>query len=71
MRCLAWLLCLVSAPALAATTQQFAVIFTGRTSGEQRTTIRDDGTREVFFTYRTNGRGPDIEETIEAEFDPS
>ena len=32
---------------------------------EVRTTVvRDDGRRHVTFTYRDNGRGPDIEEDI-------
>jgi len=46
------------------TTLGYDVIFSGKKSGTLTTVIRDDGQRHVTFTYRDNGRGPDIEEDI-------
>jgi cytosine/adenosine deaminase-related metal-dependent hydrolase len=54
---------LVSSAAIADTTR-YTVSFQGRVSGSQTTTVSNDGTRRVVFTYRDNGRGPDINETI-------
>ncbi len=50
--------------AQADTTLDYDVIFFGKKSGSLATVIRDDGRRHVTFTYRDNGRGPDIEEDI-------
>jgi hypothetical protein len=50
--------------AQADTTLEYDVIFSGKKSGSLTTVIREDGRRQVTFTYRDNGRGPDIEENI-------
>jgi len=50
--------------AQADTTLDYDVIFFGKKSGSLETVIREDGRRHVTFTYRDNGRGPDIEEDI-------
>ncbi len=54
----------VSCAARADTTLDYDVLFAGKKSGEQKTVIRDDGRVHVVFTYRDNGRGPDVEEDI-------
>lgn len=52
------------APAARAdSTQEYNVLFSGTSSGAL-TVVRDDGRTRVSFTYRDNGRGPDIEEDI-------
>ncbi len=50
--------------AQADTTLDYDVFFSGKKSGSLTTTIRDGGRRQVNFTYRDNGRGPDIDERI-------
>jgi dihydroorotase-like cyclic amidohydrolase len=59
---LALLLLLISAASLADTTRH-VVIFQDKVSGSMTTTTEKDATK-VVFTYRDNGRGPDIYETI-------
>jgi hypothetical protein len=54
----------LASAALADTTLEYDVVFSGKKSGSLTTVIRDDGQRHVTFTYRVNGRGPDIEERI-------
>jgi Amidohydrolase family len=54
----------VCASAQAETKLAYDLLFDGKKSGEMTTVIRDDGRLHVTFTYRNNGRGPDIEEDI-------
>ena len=61
------LACLALAIACAAqadTTLDYNVLHAGKKSGAQKTVIRDDGRLHVSYSYRDNGRGPDIEEDI-------
>jgi hypothetical protein len=46
------------------TTVDYNVLFAGKKGGAQRTVIGDDGRLRVSYSYRDNGRGPDIEEEI-------
>src|SRR5688572_12387823 len=50
--------------ASAETTLDYNVLHAGKKSGAQKTVIRDDGKVHVSYSYRDNGRGPDIEEDI-------
>ena len=54
----------VSSAALADTTLDYNVLYTGKQSGTQKTVIVGDGRMHVSYSYRDNGRGPDIEEDI-------
>ncbi len=56
-------LCLAFA-ANADTTVEYNVLYAGKKSGAQKTVIGDDGSLRVSYSYRDNGRGPDIEEEI-------
>jgi hypothetical protein len=61
------LACLALAVACAAqadTTLDYSVLHAGKKSGAQKTVIKDDGRMHVSYSYRDNGRGPDIEEDI-------
>ena len=61
------LACLALAVACAAqadTTLDYNVLHAGKKSGAQKTVIKDDGRMHVSYSYRDNGRGPDIEEDI-------
>jgi len=60
-----------SLAAQADTRLDYDVVFSGKKSGTLTTVIRDDGQRQVSFTYRDNGRGPDIEERIALRADGS
>src|SRR5690349_1176981 len=51
------------APA-ADTTHRYTVLFQGKPGGSQVTVLHADGSMSVDFTYRTNGRGPDVKEEI-------
>lgn len=51
-------------PALADATLDYDVVFSAKKSGSMKTVIRDDGRRQVTFSYRDNGRGPDIVEHL-------
>jgi hypothetical protein len=53
----------------AAETRQHSVIFLGKIGGKQTTTIDDTGRIMVDFTYRNNGRGPDLREQTTLEPD--
>ena len=46
------------------TTLDYNVLHAGKKSGAQKTVIKDDGRMHVSYSYRDNGRGPDIEEDI-------
>lgn len=48
----------------AGTTVDYNVLFAGTKGGAQKTVIGDDGRLRVSYSYRDNGRGPDIEEEI-------
>jgi hypothetical protein len=50
--------------AQADTTLDYNVLHAGKKSGAQKTVIKDDGRMHVSYSYRDNGRGPDIEEDI-------
>jgi cytosine/adenosine deaminase-related metal-dependent hydrolase len=71
MRPAVLLLLLANSAAIADTTTRYSISFQGRVSGAQTTTVANDGTRRVVFTYRDNGRGPDINETIRVAPDGS
>jgi cytosine/adenosine deaminase-related metal-dependent hydrolase len=50
--------------AQADTTIDYNVLYAGKKGGAQKTVIGDDGSLRVSYSYRDNGRGPDIEEEI-------
>jgi hypothetical protein len=50
--------------AQADTTLDYDVLHFGKKSGAQKTVIQDGGRVSVSYSYRDNGRGPDIEEEI-------
>lgn len=56
-------LILAAAPANAETTR-YEVVLLGKPAGHQITTVDAQGRIHVEFTYRTNGRGPDLFEDI-------
>lgn len=68
MRSSVILCALLIAPALAQTTEH-SVLFSGKVSGSQTTTTVKNGELHVVFTYRDNGRGPDIDEIIRVDAD--
>jgi hypothetical protein len=45
-------------------TLEYSVLFAGKQGGTQTTVIVDGGRVRVSYSYRDNGRGPDIEEDI-------
>ncbi|HKX59733.1 MAG TPA: amidohydrolase family protein [Steroidobacteraceae bacterium] len=63
-RLLACLALAVACAAQADTTLDYNVLHAGKKSGAQKTVIRDGGRMHVSYSYRDNGRGPDIEEDI-------
>jgi hypothetical protein len=48
--------------AQAASTTRYTVLFQGKPGGAQVTQVADDGTITVDYSYRNNGRGPDLKE---------
>ena len=48
----------------AETATRYAVTFLGKTTGEQVTTVADDGRIAVDFAYTDNGRGPKLHEDM-------
>jgi cytosine/adenosine deaminase-related metal-dependent hydrolase len=63
MRMLAVALIVLEAmPALAETTARYTVVCQGKPSGAQTTHTADNGTITVDYSFRNNGRGPDIKE---------
>lgn len=58
-----------AATAQAGTTLNYTVQQQGKTSGAQTTVIGDDGIVRVSFSYRNNGRGPDLAEEIRVAAD--
>jgi hypothetical protein len=63
-RLLACLALAVACAAQADTTLDYNVLHAGKKSGAQKTVIKDGGRMHVSYSYRDNGRGPDIEEDI-------
>src|ERR1700688_2996179 len=55
--------CAVSV-AQAATEYHYTMIFSGHVGGEHVTRIADDGSITTDFSYRENGRGPDLKERL-------
>ena len=65
MRSLALVLALaVAGAAHGDTTLSYSILSTDRVAGAQTTVIGDDGGIRVSYSYRDNGRGPDLEEEI-------
>ena len=63
----AWgLVCLIllAAAAHAESPQRHSISFQGKVAGEQVVTRTDDGRIVVDFSYRNNGRGPDLHEEM-------
>jgi cytosine/adenosine deaminase-related metal-dependent hydrolase len=56
------LLATAGGPARAEDTVRYTVLSQGKPSGAQVTRVADDGTIAVDYSYRNNGRGPDIKE---------
>jgi hypothetical protein len=46
----------------AQTATRYTILFHGKTSGAQTTQIAKDGSFTVDYSYRDNGRGPDLKE---------
>ncbi len=53
---------LAAMPAQAGSETRYTVLFQGKPSGRQITQVADDGRMTVDFSYRNNGRGPDLKE---------
>src|SRR5579872_6966635 len=49
-------------PARADTVTRYNILFQGKANGAQTTRVAADGTFTVDFSYRDNGRGPDLKE---------
>ncbi len=63
MRFLIAVVILVAAiPAQADTVTRYTILFQNKPSGAQTTRVADDGTVTVDFSFRNNGRGPDLKE---------
>jgi hypothetical protein len=63
MRILAAIVTLLAVvPAEAGSTTRYTVLFQGKPSGAQITQVGDDGRITVDYSYRDNGRGPDLKE---------
>jgi hypothetical protein len=56
------LLLIAVMPVMAAGTTHYTVQTQGKKAGEEVTQVADDGTVSVDFSYRDNGRGPDLKE---------
>jgi imidazolonepropionase-like amidohydrolase len=55
---------LAAAAAQADMTLEYDVVFDGKKGGAQTTVVGDDGRLRVTYSYRSNGRGPDLAEEI-------
>jgi hypothetical protein len=62
--CAVLLAACTAAAAQAATEYRYTMLFAGRASGEHVTRIADDGSVTTDFSYRDNGRGPDLKEKL-------
>ena len=58
-----------STAALAEETFEYDVIFAGKLGGTLTTVVGSGGNLEVTYSYRDNGRGPDLEEAIRVAAD--
>ena len=68
MRALVLMAALVASTAVfASTTTRYVVMVDGKKAGEQVATTQPDGTMAVTYSYRVNGRGPDLHEHIELD----
>ena len=61
---LSWFALAVALPALADTSYDYDVHFVGVKTGALKTVAGKDGRLHVTYSYRDNGRGPDMEEDI-------
>jgi hypothetical protein len=61
----------VAAAAQAQRVDKYVVLFQGKAGGAQTTTVAADGSVTVDFSYRDNGRGPDVKEELAFERDGS
>ena len=59
----------VAAAAHAQRVDTYVVLFQGKPGGAQTTTVNADGSIAVDFSYRDNGRGPDVKEEIALDRD--
>src|ERR1700688_130661 len=50
--------------AQAATEYRYTMLFSGHVGGDHVTRIADDGSISTDFSYRENGRGPDLKEKL-------
>src|SRR5882672_1846124 len=63
------LLTALAAPTFADSTHHYQILFEGKRGGAQTTTVRSDGRIVSDFSYRQNGRGPDLHEEIAVDAD--
>jgi len=59
-----WCVLAADSPFISAKVTRYSIWFYGRPAGTQTTTVADDGRISVDFSYRENGRGPDLHEEI-------
>jgi hypothetical protein len=62
--CVALLAACAAAAAQAASEYHYTMLFSGQVGGEHVTRIADDGSITTDFSYRDNGRGPDLKEKL-------
>jgi hypothetical protein len=62
--CVVMLAACAAAAAQAATEYHYTMLFSGQVGGEHVTRIADDGSITTDFSYRDNGRGPDLKEKL-------
>jgi hypothetical protein len=62
--CVVLLAVCAAAAAQAATEYHYTMMFSGQVGGGHITRIADDGSITTDFSYRDNGRGPDLQEKI-------
>jgi Amidohydrolase family len=62
--CLVLFAACAAASARAATEYHYTMLFSGHVGGEHVTRIADDGSITTDFSYRENGRGPDLKEKL-------
>jgi hypothetical protein len=57
-------LMLGTSPAKAGTATRYTILCQDKVAGAQTTQVADDGTVTVDYSYRNNGRGPDLKEEL-------
>src|SRR5882757_878795 len=62
--CLLLLAGFTATAAQAAAEYRYTMLFSGHVGGEHVTRIADDGSITTDFSYRENGRGPDLKEKL-------